>query len=571
VEIAFKYDNKNYLMKRVFIPKTKKPSIITLDCNGREISGNEKIEEALNELIPPNFADFFMFDGEQLSKFMTAQSEVSYRDSIHQLLGLKQIKRLKDSLGILRTRYSTKLTQTKSTSREVEVYQKQIESHMRQIDLFNSSIKDWEKDIKTKEEMREKFESHRKRYTNLPKVMGDIEKISKELFEQQGKENKIKLEIEKNGKNLFLEFIKSDLEKYTKDNIKQIETLTKTTGFNDKALELLHSRQKMLKKSAPLCEICGHKLSKNEKTKMREEIAGIKISLKDLEKIKEGRDLLKNEENIMIDFLNLLKGTNFQKNFDDLAEIKINCDKLDKRKENLTKESLNSKYGELSKINTQISGLDFEISKLQSDIDRTTGTIGLLEAKQLEITQSIQRLGHDDAIAQRTANMATYTSVIIEKLNLILENATRMKRDNILEEANKVFIQITNKPDEYEGLVFENEDSFAFKIMTKDKQVVINPSKGEKQVLAMSFLFGLNQYTGRQNPILMDTPVQSLDDVHSAQLGSALSKLSNQIIFLAQPKELAGEIYQNMIPAVAKEFTIRREDYKSIIEEKKNE
>jgi len=60
-----------------------------------------------------------------------------------------------------------------------------------------------------------------------------------------------------------------------------------------------------------------------------------------------------------------------------------------------------------------------------------------------------------------------------------------------------------------------------------------------------------------------------LDDFHSAGVGKALAKLNNQVIFLAQPKELTGEIYTNMKPAVAKEFVVNRQDYKSTFEEVK--
>ena len=85
----------------------------------------------------------------------------------------------------------------------------------------------------------------------------------------------------------------------------------------------------------------------------------------------------------------------------------------------------------------------------------------------------------------------------------------------------------------------------------------------------MSFLLGLNQYTGRNSVIVMDTPVASLDDVHSAGIGKALSKLDNQVVFLAQPQELAGDIYKNMKSGIAREFIVERHDYSSTFKEVK--
>jgi DNA sulfur modification protein DndD len=65
----------------------------------------------------------------------------------------------------------------------------------------------------------------------------------------------------------------------------------------------------------------------------------------------------------------------------------------------------------------------------------------------------------------------------------------------------------------------------------------------------------------------MDTPVASLDDVHSAGIGKALANLDNQVIFLAQPQELNGDIYKNMKKRIAKQFNVIRDEYTSKFEE----
>jgi DNA sulfur modification protein DndD len=148
-----------------------------------------------------------------------------------------------------------------------------------------------------------------------------------------------------------------------------------------------------------------------------------------------------------------------------------------------------------------------------------------------------------------------------------LETSTNSKRNLILEKSNKLFMEITNKPEEYGGIDFESDDSYAFVIKAKDGNIVTNPSKGEKQILAMSFLLGLSRYTGKNSVILMDTPVASLDDVHSGGIGRALANLDNQVIFLAQPQELQGDIYKNMLPSIAKEFFVERNDYRSSFKE----
>jgi len=224
-------------------------------------------------------------------------------------------------------------------------------------------------------------------------------------------------------------------------------------------------------------------------------------------------------------------------------------------------------YGDLAQIQREISSLQDENTTKRGQIIVLKQKITGYDKSKGEVTKRIQTLGFDDKIAARITRLSTYLSELKKKLDDALEMGTKSKRDSIIKKSNELFLKITNKPDEYAGLEFENDTSYAFVIKTKEGKSVVLPSKGEKQVLAMSFLLGLNQYTGRNNVILMDTPVATLDETHSAGIGKALAELKNQVIFLAQPQELVGKIYLNMKPAVAKEFVAEREKNRSIIKE----
>ena len=119
---------------------------------------------------------------------------------------------------------------------------------------------------------------------------------------------------------------------------------------------------------------------------------------------------------------------------------------------------------------------------------------------------------------------------------------------------NNVFMDITNKPDIYKGLEYDDNVSFAMHIVRRDGSAVLNPSSGEKHVLAISFLISLSLNTERLNPMMMDTPLSRLDVVHKKNIGTALSHLGNQVIFLAQPGEMDPETLRCFIPSVAKMF-----------------
>ena len=568
VEITFRYERSLYLLKRTFKPSYKKSSTFSLVKDGRELS-EETGQDELDMIMPKNFADFFMFDGELLNRFMAAQKDLPFLESIHQLLGLKQIRILKDDLIKLQDRYDNRLTQQHATSEQVRSKQKIIAGLMSEIKNCDLKIEKYDNEIQENEKTREGLDQQRLVYRNLPNVMADLSSIKSKKETCASDIAVLKAQLKDNAENFYMTIIEKDLINFIKKNEKRILELQDISGLTDIQAETQAAREKILAKSIPECDVCGHKLDAEETKKLRDEQKRIRDSLKIFAKNKKERDDLKNEVNQFKAALDIIKNYDFQKEIDDLQEKKIKYDLWDKKDKELTKESQKEKYGSLAKINREISQLEQENSTKRSQIAILKQKIDAYKEQKDEITKEIKRLGHDDQITQKTSNLSTYISELIRKLEEALDIGTEAKREKILKKANELFISITNKPDEYKGLDFENEDSYAFVIKTKDKKLVTHPSKGEKQVLAMSFLLGLNQYTGRSNVIVMDTPVASLDDFHSAGVGKALAKLNNQVIFLAQPKELTGEIYTNMKPAVAKEFVVNRQDYKSTFEEVK--
>ncbi len=569
VEITFEYGNETYTLKRKYQPSVKKASELSLSKGQEDILDIDEAQEMLEHIIPQNFADFFMFDGEQLSRFMTAQKnmEQNYKDSILQLLGLKQIQILKEDLSKLEARYDKEITQQTSTSKEVETMRTVIRAIIKNIKNEETKIDNSNKSIEQNDGYIEKLEEQRTLYANLPKVMEDLDKINRAIRKQDKRSSGIESKLSSNSASFFITFIERDLERYIDENTDRIRDLQEVCGLSDMQADTQFAKEDILKKSIPICEVCGHELSDSEISELEKEQEKIKNNLKLFKDNKKERDDLKDENQQFMGSLSLLDGCNFELEMDNLDEVKNKISNLENEKKELDKESQREEYGDLAKINREISSLQTQNTKNEDKIKLATNKIKSFKKEKEDITRDIKRLGHDDTNTFRISKNMDYISRLIRLLDEALKIGTESKRDQILRKSNELFNEITNKPDEYRGIDFKNEESYAFTIKTKDNNPVKNPSKGEKQVLAMSFLLGLNQYTGRNNVILMDTPVASLDDVHSAGIGRALANLNNQVIFLAQPQELAGDIYKYMKASVAKEFTIERKDYRSSFKE----
>ena len=92
----------------------------------------------------------------------------------------------------------------------------------------------------------------------------------------------------------------------------------------------------------------------------------------------------------------------------------------------------------------------------------------------------------------------------------------------------------------YEGLKIE--DNFEMSVLRKDgtrlPTYTYSPSPGASQIIATAMIGGLNKFTTRHAPVLIDTPLGRLDPIHRQNLINYYSEIGQQVIILYQPKRI---------------------------------
>lgn len=82
-------------------------------------------------------------------------------------------------------------------------------------------------------------------------------------------------------------------------------------------------------------------------------------------------------------------------------------------------------------------------------------------------------------------------------------------------------------------------------------------SAGERQLLAVSVLWALGQASGRRLPTVIDTPLGRLDGPHRHfMVNNYFPHASHQVILLSTDEEVTPEYYQQLAPAVGREYSI---------------
>jgi len=102
--------------------------------------------------------------------------------------------------------------------------------------------------------------------------------------------------------------------------------------------------------------------------------------------------------------------------------------------------------------------------------------------------------------------------------------------------------------------IFIDPDSFALSLNNYKGQTVLPEllSAGERQLLVVSILWGLAKASGRNLPIIVDTPLGRLDSTHRDNLvRNYYPNASHQVILLSTDEELSGRAMSALRPAVS--------------------
>ncbi len=168
----------------------------------------------------------------------------------------------------------------------------------------------------------------------------------------------------------------------------------------------------------------------------------------------------------------------------------------------------------------------------------------------------------DTAISRKNTETILATSARVQDtLRVFRERLTLRKLNKLETEVTECFRYLLHKSDLIHRIAIDTE---TFRLSLYDIQGQLVPkhrlSAGEKQLLAIAFLWGLARVSGRRLPVTIDTPLGRLDSSHRSNLIERyFSCASHQVILLSTDTEIdksAVEKLRNM-NAIAHEYLLK--------------
>lgn len=523
--------------------------------DGREI--RDQIDDYISRVIPKECLQFVFFDGAEITRYAQTQYEDGVKEAIELMLGIPAVRNLRHDLG----RIISELQEEQQEILLAEQQNNELAAEVERLEEMEASY------LARLTDLTKKRDSIQAAQEKLDKEAAQLEAIQAEqeaLREKQSRRANLeerRAELDAQIDDLIqsapVRMLMRPLEHVVEEGIAQQESSSR--------LEKYRLRKKLIEELLEEADcICGRPIDEHIDTHFGDEIQR-------LDSIIDGQNASRNSIN-QRDLISL------RSIVDQLASNPVDGQELyDRRAQYVQQieeidtdiERLRDRLGDNESI--QVQELLEQQRVTAEQLQSTKHDIGVVE-KNLEDTQKKlkekrrevdQATGTTDR-GEGIARTLEVTRGLLAASEQFVERLVDRKRRAIEDITSDIFTNITNKPQEYAGV--RVRDDYTLEVYRHDSSTVDNSqlSAGEREVLAYSFITALNLSSPTPAPFVMDTPFGHLDSVHRDGLLKSLPMLQVQVFLLATDRDLPPAERGTIIPYIADEFEIKRDQFKKV-------
>ncbi len=542
IEISFQYAHQGkmdrYLVKRDWSisPSGKVSEALLIECEQGVIGelSYEQSQAFLNELIPIGVSELFFFDGEKIKALAEETTGDALRASIHKLLGLDVVGRLDSDLStLIRTRivggtHKDKLKKVLDLENEFGALKATIGERQDDFQSILSAIAEIEKNIQY---ISNKIEARGGAWGASRK--SDERKLedlvaSKALIEAQLRElvsSILPVHISANLASRALGVAQE--ERAEEINVSFRKTIKARRKSFERKLGQIRGKENIL---AAYDQAFLDITSKEKKKSIHElsdgRIAGIAHQLEVLlpAEIRAAKSFIKRIEEIDESIESI--GVNISRAPDEAILMPF--------------------YQEISDLSV---ALGRERAKRDTIVEDLKGLASRLSdvARKIDAAYSMAAAGQD---ADRLRGIAERSRALLKEFSV---RTTQRKLEELQARFTESFRRLARKKAAVPRVAID-PDSFDVVLMAADGDIINKNdlSAGEKQIYAISILEALARTSGRNLPVIIDTPLGRLDSHHRQRLiENYFPKASHQVLILSTDTEIDHSFYQDLSPYVS--------------------
>lgn len=556
-ELTMDHDGSELIVKRSWkanqVEELRASNLVetlVVTHDGKRVSGtgSQAWQEFVKAKIPKTITQFFFFDGEKIQEIASeTRLGQKLKFSLESALGIEYINTLSKDLNYIKTKVRNDFTRisdadiehTKATIRK-EQSRRDDKSKIREEVI--AELSEYEN---RRDETRESFESI---FQTEPKTKDALRKTEIALSDKKSKKTKLEADINKLcAKYLpasmmggFFDELKEQLEK-------ERETLENEV-IKQHANELAQKMIVAVDDPKPIYENALNETQKKElfnrvckllQMGLTEESVTKVVNLSD----KDAQALLNHIEAIERSEVFLIPPMIEEKREIEQAitqlEMSVYSGAVSESEQELfyeLQQKLEGDSNQIGRIKERLQNIDDEIKAIDDTIVKMEAELnglysGYDQSKEIE-----------DFIDECDKIMA----LLKEYITVLRKNKVVLLESNIFE----MYKRLSSRRDLIKELSVD-ENSYEVKITDKNGHEIRKPSlsAGEKEVFAISLLWGLAQTSQLKLPIIIDTPLSRLDSSHRENIvRHYFRNAGEQVIILSTDTEIDQQYYSMLKP-----------------------
>ncbi|MDR7871645.1 MAG: DNA sulfur modification protein DndD [Tissierellaceae bacterium] len=544
VSVTFVMDDNTEIkvIRKWSIEESKSAENLFVLRNGQEDHYlSENWNYYIEEVLPFGISRFFFFDNEKISQIADDESFDEIKDSIKAVMGVSIIDKVLDDIQKI-----ARDKQTSTQTIETIAYMKEKEENEAAIakvtELINNARRQRAQRLPQLEIVQAKLETTEENFWKQGGHLGvKREEIEKEKADLKEEENVLKQKIIDLAINPATPLAMCDTllkQVYNEAKITQAQTVLE----NSKALiediieRLTQKVSKLLEKDRELQVRVKNMIVEeledysNGKTDVGR-IGLTPVSIMLIERLLEGGIF---DNQVLVE--NIIK--QIEENENALLQIDTH---LNSNAEKMGALELISMIRDLERSAT---ALEIEITKIDESIQSFEHQCHILEVQRQKI---IKRIALIDDTADDNARIISYAAKTEAVMTEFKHRLQTKKVSELENNITKCFRFLTQK----ENIITKVEiDPTNLDITLRDYTGGIllksQLSAGEKQMFAISIIWGLALSSGYKLPVVIDTPMARLDSAHRHNfINRYLPNASSQVIVLSTDEEVYGRyLYQ---------------------------
>ncbi len=527
-------------------PKDLTERLVVVKDGKRVTVQNKEIwQEYIRAAIPPSITQFFFFDGEKIQEIASDDhSEVRLQSSLEAALGIQYINRLAQDVAYLKQ--DERKSFVDITDADLEFKESELKREKTKL-----SKKRTEKDeiITEIDSFKEQQEEARKRFeatfNQAPESKDAIRQNEKKRVQCANRLSQLESEIRQLCETTLPFSLAGKLFDDIRTQIEKERSTTQAEVIREHAAELAKKIVRVVEEPEPIYK---EKLSAEKMLELERRIerllrdgdaAGIEkilgLSERDAARVLNQIETLEKSDVFLIKPL-----------IEEKKEIEIQLKELTAlaRAKGAT-ESEQELFANLQEI---IENCSIQIGRKTEQLRVVEDEILTIENRIHEIEAEIEKLYEKHHLSKDKADFISECDAIANLLNQFVVRLRKNKIHLLQEKTFEMYRRLSSKA----GLIKDiqiDDKTYEIKIIDRSGHEIKKSglSAGEKEVFAVSLLWGLAQTSQLKLPIIIDTPLSRLDSMHRDNIvNNYFPNAGEQVIILSTDTEIDTNYYRNL-------------------------